>query len=210
MKIIKTKIVKASIKLEQIGMNIGSEGNISFREGERIFITPSGINNLKLEEKEIAEVDLDGKVKNKKIPSSEVFMHVYIYQKRPEIKSIVHCHSTWASILSCLRINISAFHYMVAEFGGIDIRCCKYATFGTKKLALNVLAAIKDRNGCLISNHGQITISKNIEDAINLAIALEKLSKQYYFCLLSNKSKILEKREMLDVLKLFENYKVKH
>ena len=45
---------------------------------------------------------------------------------------------------------------MIAEFGGKDIKCAQYANFGTKKLAKNVLNAIKERKGCLLSNHGQI------------------------------------------------------
>ena len=77
-----------------------------------------------------------------------------LYQKREDVGAVVHCHSDWASILSCLRKNILQFHYMVAEFGGNDIKCAEYATFGTKKLAKNVIKAIKNRKGCLLANHG--------------------------------------------------------
>ena len=67
---------------------------------------------------------------------------------------------------------------MVAEFGGNDIKCAEYATFGTKKLAKNVLKVLKERNGCLISNHGQLTIANNLNNALDLAVSLEKLSKR--------------------------------
>ena len=207
---IKIKLVKASKKLINLGLNIGSEGNISYRLGENVFITPSGIDAFNLDKKKIAVVDLDGKRKNEKRPSSELSMHLSIYQDRPEIKSIVHCHSSWATILSCLRINIPSFHYMIAEFGGDNIKCSKYATFGSKKLANFVLNVIKERKGCLISNHGQLTISDSIGGAIHLACALEKLSKQYYFCYLTRKTKLLKNSEMLEVVKLFKSYKSKH
>ena len=132
-----------------------------------------------------------------------------LYKNRAEISSIVHCHSDWASTLSCLRKKYSQFHYMVAEFGGKDIKCAKYATFGTKKLAKNVIKAIKNRKGCLLANHGQICVGKNLEEASHLSIALEKISKQYFFCLLSKKFKMLTNNEMSEVLESFSDYKTK-
>ena len=182
MKNLKNDIVYTSKKTLDLGLNCGSEGNVSVRTKDTIFITPSGIETASLNESLISEVDINGNVKNKKKPSSEILMHLNIYRNRPEISSIVHCHSIWASILSCSRKKIPAFHYMVAEFGGNDIKCAKYATFGTSKLANNVLKVIKDRNGCLISNHGQLTIANNLNNALNLAVSLEKISKQYFFC----------------------------
>ena len=70
---------------------------------------------------------------------------------------------------------------MVAEFGGNDIKCSKYATFGSEKLSKYVNKVLHKRKGCLIANHGQVTIGCNLEEAVDLSIALEKLSEQYYF-----------------------------
>ena len=207
---LKNDIVHASKKTLDLGLNFGSEGNVSVRRKDTVFITPSGIETDSLNESVISEVDINGHVKNNKKPSSEILMHLYIYRNRPEISSIVHCHSTWASILSCSRKKIPSFHYMVAEFGGNDIKCAEYATFGTRKLANNVLKVLKDRNGCLISNHGQLTIANNLKDALNLAVSLEKLSKQYYFCSFLKHTKILSSKEMRKVMELFKDYKIKH
>ena len=88
-------------------------------------------------------MNLDGIKSSRTKPSSEVDLHLMLYKNREDIGSVVHCHSDWASTLSCLRKDILQFHYMVAEFGGRDIKCAEYATFGTKKLAKNVLKAIK-------------------------------------------------------------------
>ena len=210
MKNLKNDIVYTSKKTLDRGLNCGSEGNVSVRRKDTIFITPSGIETATLNETLISEVDINGNVKNNKIPSSEILMHLYIYRNRPEISAIVHCHSMWASILSCSRKKIPSFHYMVAEFGGNDIKCAEYATFGTKKLAKNVLKVLKERNGCLISNHGQLTIANNLNNALDLAVSLEKLSKQYYFSSFLKSTKILSSKEMQKVLGLFKNYKIKH
>ena len=72
------------------------------------------------------------------------------------------------------------------------------------------MAAINNRKGCLIANHGQIVIGDNLEQALHLSEAMEKLSKQYYYCLLLGKHKLLKSCEMDEVLKLFASYKPKH
>ena len=92
----------------------------------------------------------------------------------------------------------------------MDIKCSKYATFGSEKLSKYVNKALVYRKGCLIANHGQITIGESLEEAIDLSIALEKLSQQYFFCRMSKEVKILSDCEMKIIKDLFKNYKVKH
>ena len=146
----------------------------------KIFITPSGIETLKMNHDDIVEVDLKGRVLNNKKPSSEILMHLDLYKSKPKINSIVHCHSMWSSILSCQRKKIPAFHYMVAQnSGGNDIKCANYATFGSSQLAKNVVTAMKEREGCLLANHGQLAIGKNLQIAFNLAIALRRFVSSF-------------------------------
>ena len=206
----KKEIIDASKYLIQLQFNIGSEGNISYRQKNEIYITPSGIKTSNLEPKDISKVDLNGKVLNKNKPSSEILLHSWIYRNHKDIKAVVHSHSKWASILSCMRISISSFHYMVAEFGGNDIKCSKYATFGSEKLSKYVNKVLHKRKGCLIANHGQVTIGDSLEEAVDLSIALEKLSEQFYYLLITKQTKLLSNGEMRKIVKLFEDYKAKH
>ena len=206
----KKEIIDASKYLLQLQFNIGSEGNISYRQKNEIYITPSGIKTSNLKPKDISKVDLNGKVLNKNKPSSEILLHSWIYRNHKDIRAIVHSHSKWASILSCMRISIPSFHYMVAEFGGNNVKCSKYATFGSEKLSRYVNNVLHNRKGCLIANHGQVTIAKNLEEAVDLSIALEKLSEQYYYLWNSKKIKLLSDKEMRKIVKLFKDYKAKH
>ena len=206
----KKEIVDASKHLLQLQFNIGSEGNISYRQKNEIYITPSGIKTSNLEPKDISKVDLNGKVLNKNKPSSEILLHSWIYRNHKDIRAVVHSHSKWASILSCMRISIPSFHYMVAEFGGNNIKCSKYATFGTEKLSKYVNEVLHKRKGCLIANHGQVTIGCNLEEAVDLSIALEKLSEQFYYLWITKQTKLLSDKEMRKIVKLFEDYKAKH
>ena len=67
----------------------------------------------------------------------------------------------WSSFYPVKEKKIPAFHYMVAGFGGIDIECAKYATFGSH-LTKNIVTAM-NREGCLLANHGQLTVGKNLQ-----------------------------------------------
>ena len=146
-----------------MGYNIGAEGNISVKDGEDVYITPSGVDIRNLTKEKISIVDLKGNPKNRIKPSSEIHLHLLLYKERNELSSIVHCHSNWGIYSFLFKSKYLSFHYMVAEFGGYDIKCSKYATFGTKKLAKFVVNSAKNRNGCLIANHGQICFGKNIK-----------------------------------------------
>ena len=207
---IRKKLIQVTKNSIREKLNLNSEGNVSFKLGDQIYITPSGIDGLSIKECDICKLSLKGDIKGGENPSSELSLHLKIYENFSDINSIVHTHSTWASIISCMQLNIPSFHYMVAEFGGDNIRCADYATFGTVELGTKVVKALDGRKGCLLSNHGQVTIGKNLDEAFSLSKALEKLSKQYYFCLLSKTYNILDKKEMRKILDLFSDYKSKY
>ena len=82
-----------------------------------------------------------------------------------------------------------------------------YATYGTRKLSLNILKALKNRKACLISNHGQIAYDDNLSKAFELAEEVENLSLQYITALKIGKPKILSNVEMNKVLAKAKNYK---
>ena len=183
-------------------------GNISIRYKNGFFITPSGKKYSTLRNSDIVFVNLDGTFDKKKgIPSSEWKFHQDIYLKKDEANAIVHAHSTNATAVSTHKRGIPPFHYMVAMAGGSDIKCAKYATFGTRALSKNILVALKNRKACLISNHGQIAFEENISKAFELAEEVENISLQYITSLKLGKPKILSLKDMNKVLSKAKNYK---
>ena len=180
---------------------------ISAKNG--FYISPSALTPKEMKPCDIAFVNFKGDIKGSSKPSSEWKMHLSIYKKK-KVNAIVHSHSIWASSLSCLRKRIPSFHYMISEFGGSDIKCSEYATFGTDEIANNVSSALENRKGCLIANHGQITIGNTIEEAISLCESMEKLSMQYLISKIAGGAELLNRKQMGDVVKLFKSYKSKH
>jgi len=206
--ILRKKIIKFSKLLNKTNLSPLRSGNISIRYKNGFLITPSGKKYESLNPRDILFVDLDGKW-NKKLgkPSSEWKFHKDIYKFKLNANSIVHCHSKNALVLSCIRKKIPAFHYMVAVAGGIDIKCAKYATYGTSQLSNNILKALEDRTACLIENHGQVSFSNELPDAFELAQEIENLAEQYIECLRIGSPKILSKSQMNAVLAKVKNYK---
>ena len=205
---IKSDIIKYAKMLNSKKLSALRSGNISIRYKNGFFITPSGKKYSSLRNSNVVFVNLDGTFNKKKgIPSSEWKFHQDIYINRADAKTIVHAHSTNATAVSTHKKRIPAFHYMVAMAGGSDIKCAKYATFGTRTLSKNIILALKNRKACLISNHGQIAFEENISKAFELAEEVENISLQYITSLKLGNPKILSLKEMKKVLSKAKNYK---
>ena len=209
---LKTEVIKYSKKLNITNLSALRSGNISVRSKEKgvdgFYITPSGREYGSLKLNDIVFVTLKGAYDKKKgKPSSEWRFHQDIYVNKKEAKAIVHAHSTCATAVSSHQKNIPAFHYMVAVAGGEDLKCTKYATFGTKQLSKNIIKALKNRSACLIANHGQVAFGDNLEKAFELAQEIENICHQYINALRIGIPKILSKKEMKIVLGKFKNYK---
>ena len=187
------------------GLNQGTSGNISARYQDRMLITPSAIAYDAMMPEMIASMplegdgDWDGPLK----PSTEWRFHLDIMRARPDVGSIVHTHSTYATVLAIARKPIPACHYMVAAFGGTDIRCAGYARYGTQELSDLALTALDQRNGCLLANHGMIAVGANLDKAMWLAVELETIARQYYLSLALGSPVILSDADIVETAKAF-------
>ena len=203
----KKEIIKFAKLLNQRKLSALRSGNISLRYKSGFLITPSGKKYSLLKVKDIVFVNLNGKYNKKQKPSSEWRFHQDIYISKKNAKAIVHSHSTNATALSTHNKKIPSFHYMVALAGGSDIKCAKYATYGTRELSKNILKALKNRSAFLIANHGQIAFGPSLADAFELAEEVDNLAKQYIKALVLGRPKLLSLNEMKKVLNKSKTYK---
>lgn len=188
------------------GLNQGTSGNVSVRDGAGMLITPSGIPYDEVTPAMIVPVDGEGRPSGPLRPSSEWRMHLDIYRSRPAAAAVVHVHSPYATALSCHRRGIGAFHYMVAVAGGADIRCAGYATFGTQALSDAMLTALEGRRACLLANHGQIAFGPTLAKALWLAGEVEALARQYVLARALGEPITLGDAQMAEVLDAFAEY----
>ena len=206
----KKEIIKYSKLFSEKGLSPIRSGNISIRHKikniDGFLISPSGKKNSKIGARDIVFVSMDGVAEKNKKPSSEWRFHLDLY-KTKNCNAIVHAHSKFSVICSCLYKVIPAFHYMVALTGAKSIKVAKYALFGSQELSKNIVNALGKSKSCLISNHGQISIGNTLENTFELAEEVELLCEYYYYCRLQKKPENISSAEMNKVLSKILNYK---
>ena len=210
------KLLEVTQKLIETSLNKGTAGNASVRHEGGFLITPSGMEVADMTAQSMVQMQFDGSFESGKIPSSEWRFHRDILKNRSEISAlgvnalgvnaIVHTHSMFATTLACLHKEIPPFHYMIAVTGGDTIRCAPYALFGSQALSNVALQALQDSKACLLANHGMITLGRDLEEALSIAVEVENLSEQYWRALQLGEPHILTEAEMRDVFQQFKGY----
>ena len=204
-----THVLETARAMNASGINRGSAGNVSARiPGDEFgfLITPTGMSYERSTPADMAKVGAGGTASGPRLPSSEWRFHHDIYRARPDAGAVLHAHSPFATALACQQLAVPAFHYMVARFGGVDVRCADYATFGTQELSDAMLVALEDRSACLMAHHGMVVIGRDLEQALALAIELETLCEQYWHVLQLGVPKLLDEAEMSIVCEKFSSY----
>jgi L-fuculose-phosphate aldolase len=140
-------------RMNAIGLNQGTSGNISARHGGRMLITPSAVPYDEMTAEMIASMPLEdggggGAWEGPLKPSSEWRFHLDLLRARPDLGAVVHTHAIYCTTLAIARRPIPAVHYMIAGFGGMDIRCADYATFGTDAPTTPHSAPMRCRRRC--------------------------------------------------------------
>ena len=193
-------------ELTRLGINVGSAGNVSARTKTGMLITQSGASAETIAAGGVVAMTLDGAVEGPIAPSSEWHMHAAIYRANQRAGAIVHTHSDACTALACLREPLPAFHYMVLSFGGDDVRCAPYVTFGTPELAALAAEAIQGRTACLLANHGMIVHGPDLPAALRSAILLETLCRQYLLARSAGTPHLLTPAEMKAARERFKSY----
>ena len=129
-----------------------------------------------------------------------------IYQAYPSASWLVHTHADACTALACLNEGLPGFHYMVTRFGGDDVRCAPYVTFGTPALARLAVAALEGRTACLLANHGMVVLGRDADDALAGAVLLETLCRQYLLARAAGAVCLLTADEMQAALERFKTY----
>lgn len=199
-------LIATACAMQPAGLNKGTSGNVSVRAGDGFFITPTGLPYATLTPEDIPHMVLDGRIEGRRKPSSEWRFHRDLYASRPEVGAVLHAHSPFAVSLACLRREIPPFHYMIARFGGSTIRCADYAIFGSQALSTATIAAMQERKGCLLANHGLLVAGRDLDDALALAVELEELCEQYWRACQLGQPVLLNDAEMAAVLEKFAGY----
>ena len=179
---LREQVAAASRRLGAAGLFIGTAGNVSVRDDDRVAITATGADLAAASADDITVVSLDGEViEGKWAPSSEVELHLGIHRE-PQfagLNTVVHTHSRFATALSTVLTELPVIHYQQLSLGGA-LRVAPFATFGTPELAHEVHTALEGRLAALMANHGAVALGTSIEAAVENTHLVEWLCELYW------------------------------
>ena len=197
---IKTRdlIVQMAKSLFDRGLTFGSSGNISVRMEDGWLMTPTGCSMGNIEPEKISKLDINGNLISGDPPTKESFLHLAMYEKRPQDSAVVHLHSTHSDAVSCLdEINpknvlppITAYYVM--RIGTLPL--IPYFPPGDIKLAKVVREMASEHHAVLLANHGPVVSGKSLQDAVYATEELEETAK-LFLLLQGHKTRFLNSSE---------------
>lgn len=202
-------VVEYGKKLVTEHLTKGTGGNISIYDPKLglMAISPSGIDYFETKPEDVVVMKLDGTVvEGNRKPSSEHDLHIALYEKKPEIRAVVHTHSMYCTVLGIDDMPIKSVHYVLADAGVTEIPVAPYVTYGTRELADAVAATIGKGYACLMKNHGLTTCGTSVDSAFGLASNCEWVAELQWKALCVGKPSILNDDQMEIVMKKFQTY----
>jgi len=201
-------ICRLAKSLFERGLTIGSSGNISVRLDDGWLMTPTGSSMGNLDPNEISKLDLDGNLVSGKSPTKESFLHIAMYDERPDSGAVVHLHSTHSVAVSCLadidKKNVlpPITAYYVMKIGKLPL--VPYFPPGDINLARVVKEMASNHHAVLLANHGPVVAGKTLEDAVYAIEELEETAR--LFLLLRNmKTQYLNEKQVNTLNELYSN-----
>lgn len=179
---LREKLVEMGNRLVEEDLVQGTWGNLSVRLNDRtMLVTPSGIDYANLRPQDMVRVNINSLEygADELKPTSERGLHAAIYKANPEIRAIIHTHSTYACVYAaCEQDMVIPPEYTEAmAIFGKKVRCAEYAFAGTDKLAANTAKAFGSGRGAIMSHHGMIVGGSDLEIAFSNAVLLEETAR---------------------------------
>ena len=162
----------------------GTSGNLSFfdRAEGVVYITPTSFPYESMTPSDIVTVDINGKrLEDSHEPSSEMLLHLEIYQKMPRVNAVVHTHSPFATSFAVTHDEIPFILIEMEPFLGGSIPVAAYAKQGSREVGIEAVKVMSDRNACLMANHGVVAVGEDLDCAHINAIYVEDAAKIYYY-----------------------------
>ncbi len=186
----KKAVLEAAQQMANMGLVVGTSGNVSMRLGEHsgrelLAITPNARYYDTLDVDDIVVADFEGKNVEGELPISiERMLHIGIYKARRKVNAIIHTHPVFGSAISVSTREIPAFLDDQVTYIGGEIKVAQYALPGTQDLVDNVISALGPRNAVLLANHGSVSVGRDMREAFTICELAEKTAK-IYVCALS-------------------------
>jgi L-fuculose-phosphate aldolase len=180
---VQAEIIAVGQKLIHSGLVTGCWGNISVRvDADTIAITPSGRNYLSLQADDIVIVDQDGnRLTGSLLPSSELALHLAVYQARSDVQALVHTHSVFASACAVAHRSIAPIIEDLVQVVGGSVDVAPYALPGTPELAASAVKSLGKKQAVLLANHGVLGCGATLAEALLCCELVEKTAQIFIY-----------------------------
>ena len=190
----KKAILEVGKRMYMKGFVAANDGNISCKVGPNaIWTTPTGVSKGFMTLDMLVKIDMNGKIlSGTHKPSSEIKMHLRVYQENPEVRAVAHAHPPVATSFAIAGISLdkAILPEAVVQLGSVPI--AHYATPGTQEVPDSIAPFCRTHNGVLLANHGALTWGKDIFEAF---FRLESI--EYYATVLMYTERIIGKQNEL-------------
>ena len=194
------ELIRTAGSLIGDGLARGAGGNVSAREGDTMWISPSGFSLAEASVGDyvgvsIASGDLTSGGHR---PSSEVLMHLAIYRARSELNAVIHTHPPMTIALTAAGHDLRPLFADYYVYLGCNVPHLPYVTVTTPELAAAVegVAAAPDCYGIVLRNHGAITLGKSIKEAYFRTLAVEEQAIIQHAAMQVGKPEFLTEEEL--------------
>ena len=172
---IKKEICEVGHIMYELGFVAANDGNISVKVSENeYYCTPTGVSKRDLTPDMIIKVDKNGnKLEGKLNPSSEIKMHMRVYQKRPDVNAVVHAHPPVATAFTIAGVDLDQYILPEAVLTLGIVPTCEYGTPSTMEIPDSLEPYIQNHDAFLLKNHGALTVGCNLNKAFFLMEELE-------------------------------------
>ena len=173
-----TELVATARALVIDGLVRGAGGNVSAREDDTMWISPSGFSFSDAEPRDYPGVSVPSGeiIHGSRRPSSEVLMHLAIYRRRPEVNAVIHTHPPITVALTAAGHDLRPMFADYYVYLGSNVPHIPYVTVTTPQLASEVerAASAPDCYGIVLRNHGAITVGTSVKEAYFRTLAVEE------------------------------------
>lgn len=176
---VREAIVLVCRRLYDRGLVAGPDGNVSVRRDDgTVLVTPTGLSKVDVTPDDLVVVSLEGRVREgRRAPSSELRMHLRIYQRRPDVRAVVHAHPPAATGFAVAGEAFVApvLPEVILQLGEVPL--VPYATPGSDALADAFEPFLAKHDGFLMANHGATTIAPSLATAHQRMESLEHAAR---------------------------------
>ena len=173
---LKEKVALACRILERAGHGDYNLGHVAARAGEVMYMKPAGLGLGEITAEDVLTLDLDGKVLEGRHKShGEWPIHTAIFRARPEVGGIVHTHPPYVTAYSSLGREPLILNQDGVPFaGGVAIFDQTPELITTPEMGRSLAERLGNRRAAILKNHGLVTVGETIEEAVYLAVSIEK------------------------------------